>query len=314
MIELLSEGMIISILAATIRIASPLILAALGELICERGGVVNLSIEGMMYMGAFVGFFITWKTESPIAGILAGAVSGMLVSLIMAFMVVTLKLKQFVTGLAINLLAAGLVVFWYRLFGLSSGKDVISIKILQTIKIPFLSEIPYLGKIVFEQNIVTYFTYLMVLVVWYFLYRTKFGLELRCLGENPASIDMKGLSVEIRQYCAVLFGGLMAGMAGAFLSAGSSFRFVPGMTAGRGWLVIVIVIAGNWKPKLIMMAAMLFALLDAFQLHVQAIGINFPYQILLALPYVVAILAVMFSRSKSNAPAHAGIPYIRESS
>ena len=135
---------------------------------------------------------------------------------------------------------------------------------------------------------------------------------MRCLGENPSTIDLKGLSVANRQYLAVLFGGLMAGLAGGFVSICSSIRFVPNMTGGRGWLAIVIVIAGNWKPKWIVVAALVFALLDAFQLHVQAIGVKFPYQIMLALPYVAAIVAMMYTRTKSEAPAALGIPFRRE--
>lgn len=312
MTELLTTQILISILAATIRIACPLMIAAIGELVTERAGVMNLGVEGMMLMGAFVGFFVTHQTGSPVTGIIAAALAGMVFSLIMAVMAITLKLEQFVTGMALNLLAAGLTLFWYRSFQKLVGTSNPKIDLLTNVKIPFLSEIPWLGKIFFCHNPLTYLAFLMVPVIWFFLYRTKFGLELRCMGENPAAIDMKGLSVDARQYLAVMFGGLMAGLAGAFVSVASSVRFVPDMTAGRGWLAIVIVIAGNWRPKWIVVASMVFAFLDAFQMHVQAIGFKIPYQIFLALPYVIAIVALMISRTKSEAPAALGIPYRRE--
>lgn len=312
MSDLFSEAIIVSILAATVRISTPLLIAALGELIAERSGVINLGLEGMMLMGTFIGFSVTLSTGSPWMGVTAAVFSGILMSLIMAFMTVTLKLEQFVSGLALNLLASGLTLYWFRSSVSSDFDNQPTIELLSKIDIPLLSDIPYIGEIFFSHNIITYFAFLMVPAVWYFLFRSKYGLELRCLGENPKALDVKGLSINARRYAAVLFGGAMAGLAGAFISVGSSLRFVADMTAGRGWLALVIVIAGNWQPKWILAAAMVFAFLDAFQLHVQAVGVNFPYQMLLALPYIVAIVAMMQSRARSRAPASLGIPYLRE--
>jgi len=311
MSEFFTETIVISILAAMVRIGAPLILAAIGELIAERAGVINLGVEGMMLMGCFLGFFVTFETGSILAGIGAAMVGAMLMSLIMAFMAITLRLEQFVTGLALNLLASGLTLFWFRSLLKTIGSTQPNIDLLEKAPIPFLSDIPYLGIIVFSHNWLVYLAILSVPICSFFLYKTKYGLELRCLGENPRAIDMKGLSVAKRQYLAVLFGGMMAGLAGAFISVGSSIRFVPEMTAGRGWLAIVIVIAGNWQPKWILVAALVFAFLEAFQMHVQAVGINFPYQILLALPYVVAVIALMHRRARSRAPASLGVAYSR---
>jgi simple sugar transport system permease protein len=187
-----------------------------------------------------------------------------------------------------------------------------TIQTLHPIPLPFLSKIPYLGEILFTQSLLTYLAILAVPVIWFFMYRTKYGLLIRGLGENPRAIDMKGVSVSRLQYLSVIFGGMMAGLAGSFLTLGSTIRYIPDIVAGRGWLAIVIVIAGNWHPVRILVATLFFAFLDAFQLQLQGIGVQIPYQILLAMPYVFAILAMMGSRQRSIAPKHLGTPYVRE--
>jgi len=315
--DLFTGAIIISILTATIRIATPLVVAAIGELVAERAGVINLGVEGMMLMGCWVAFYTTYHTGSHTLGIAAGIAAGMGMSLVMAVMAITLKLEQFVTGLALNILAAGLTLFWYRRFRalyqeeLGAGVPP-SIEMMGDFHIPLLSNIPYIGEIFFSHNLITYFAYILVPVTVYFLYRTRYGLELRCLGENPKAIDVKGLSVSVRRYAAVLFGGAMAGLGGAFLSIGISTQFVAGMIAGRGWLAIVIVIAANWLPYRIVIASLIFSFLMSLQLHVQAVGIEFPHQFLLAAPFVAAILAMMWGKAKSEAPSALGVPYHRE--
>lgn len=311
MFEFFNEAILVSILTATIRIASPLIIAALGELISERAGVLNLGVEGTMLMGCFVAYYFAFSSDSTALAITMAILAGAVLGLLMAFLVVSLKLEQIIVGLVLNLFASGLTLYWFRALQQSSNTARPTIELMGTQPIPLLSDIPYLGEILFNQNIITYIAFLSVPLIWLFLYRTKYGLELRCIGENPKAIDMKGLSVSVRQYLAVMFGGAMAGLAGAFISVGASANFIPDMIAGRGWLAIVIVIAGNWRPKWIMVAAIVFAGLDSFRLHVQAVGIDLPYQLLLALPYIVAILAMMFSGRSSGAPAALGIPYFR---
>ncbi len=224
---------------------------------------------------------------------------------------ITLKVEQIVTGLAINLLGSGLSIFWLRsVFAGESATPTIAY--FATVPIPFLSKIPWLGPVLFEQKVLTYFALLAVPLTGWFLFRTRLGLELRCIGENAKALDTKGISVAARQYGAVIFGGLMAGLGGAFLSVGSAARFVPDMTNGRGWLAIVIVIAGMWRPVPILLATLAFSFLDALQLQIQGIGISIPYQLLLAMPYVVAILALALGRGRSRAPAMLGLPYRRE--
>ena len=230
-----------------------------------------------------------------------------------AFMASTMKVDQTVTGLALNLLASGISLFWYRVaFKGISTESIPTIQPMGITKIPVLSNIPYIGEILFSQGLLTYLAFIMVPVIAFFLYRTQIGLSIRSLGENPRAVDMKGINVIRLQYLSVIFGGVMSGLAGAFITIGTTVRFLPEITAGRGWLALVIVIAGNWKAGRILLATLLFAFLDAFQLQLQGIGIQFPFQILLAAPYILAILVIMGSRARSLAPRHLGVPYLRE--
>jgi ABC-type uncharacterized transport system permease subunit len=311
--SLLQATIIINILASTIRISTPLLLGALGELVTERSGVMNLGIEGTMLMSAYVAFLVDFQTNSIILAILAAMLTGALMSLIMAFMASTMKVDQTVTGLSLNLLASGISLFWYRVaFKGTNTESIPTIQTMGTVKLPLLGDIPYLGKILFNQGLLTYLAFLMVPVIAFFLYRTYTGLAVRSLGENPRAVDMKGINVTRLQYLSVIFGGVMSGLAGSFITIGTTVRFLPEISAGRGWLALVIVIAGNWRAGRILLATLLFAFLDAFQLQLQGIGIQFPFQILLAAPYVLAILVLMGSRARSLAPRHLGMPYTRE--
>lgn len=309
--ELFQATIIVSVLAATVRIATPILLTALGETVAQRSGVYNMGLEGTMLMGAFAAFIGTYQTGSQWTGVLAGAGMGAMMSTIFAFMVITLRIEQIVTGLALNLLGAGLSTFWLRT-AFADQSVTPTIAFMGSAPIPFLADIPYLGPILFRQGMLTYLAFLAVPLVWFFLFRTRYGLELRCIGENPKALDTKGLSVAGRRYAAVIFGGAMAGLGGAFLTVGSSARFVPDMTAGRGWLALVIVIAGIWRPGYVLTAALAFSFLDALQLQIQGVGINLPHQILLALPYIVAILSLALMRRNAKAPAMLGTPYARD--
>ncbi len=311
MIEMLEPTIIISILIATIRISTPLLLASLGELITERAGILNLGVEGGMLMSSFMGFYATHLTGSLWLGLLAAMLTGAAMNLLMVFMAATLKVEQVVTGLALNMMASGLSLYFYKLAFANAKDKIPTISIFQNVEIPLLSQIPVIGEIFFQQKLLTYFAFLLVPVVWFFLYRTKFGLEIRCIGENPKVIDSKGLSVPFRQYSAVLLGGLLIGMGGAFVTICSTVRFIPEITAGRGWLALVIVIAGNWRPMGLVAASLIFAFLDAFQLQVQGVGVQIPYQLLLALPYVAAIVLMIIKRSSSQEPKCLAVPYFR---
>lgn len=310
---LLQAAIIINILSSMIRIATPILFAAMGELVSERSGVMNMGLEGTMLTAAFIGFMVAEKTGSLPLAICLASLAGGLMSLILAIMTITLGVDQIITGLALNLLAAGGTLFWFRLdYAQTTLENTPLIEFLKPFNFPFLSDIPYFGKIFFSHNYLTYLSFLLVPIVWFFLYKTSYGLKIRSLGENPKAADMTGTNVNKNRYIAVVIGGLMAGLGGAFVSIGSVERFFPDMTAGKGWLAIVIVIAGNWKPGRILLATLIFAFLDAFQLQVQSIGVHLPYQILLALPYIVAIIALISGRARSNAPGSLGVAYRRE--
>jgi simple sugar transport system permease protein len=311
--ELLTTIIIVNIIASTIRISTPILIAALGELVTERAGIMNLGVEGTMLMGAFVGFLVTFKTNSLLIGTGAAIVIGGVMGLIMAFMATTLKVDQTITGLGLNLLGAGLSLFWYRIGFENIGGDTSPIiETSKIVEIPLLSDIPFLGEILFSQQLLTYFAFLLVPAMWYFLYRTKYGLRIRGLGENPLAVDLKGVGVTRLQYVATIFGGMMAGLGGSFVTIGTTNRFLPDITGGRGWLAVVIVIAGNWRPWRILVATLVFAFLDALQLQIQGVGVQFPFQILLAFPYIIAIVALLAGRARSRPPRHLGKTYIRE--
>ena len=309
--ELFQASILVSVAAATVRIATPLLLAALGELVAERSGVYNMGLEGMMLMGAFTGYLAAHESGSLWFGVAAAGFTGALMALVFAILVITLRVEQIVTGLAVNLLGAGLSTYWLRAAFADAGQTP-TIPFFENVPIPGLADLPFVGQILFDQKLLTYLAFLMVPAVWFFLFRTRYGLILRCAGDNPKALDVKGVKVAPVQYAAVVFGGLMAGLGGAFLSVGSAARFVPDMTNGRGWLAIIIVIAGLWRPYSILAATLVFSFLDALQLQIQGIGIAIPYQLLLMMPYVAAIVALMVRRSRGSAPRMLGVPYARE--
>jgi simple sugar transport system permease protein len=313
MTDIFTYNFLVSLLTGMVRIGTPLLLAALGELIIERSGLLNLGVEGMMLMGAFVGFVTSYYSGSLWLGVAAAAVSSALLGLIFVFMASTLKADQTVTGLALNILSSGLTFYLYRVtFKNVASENLPNIQIFTEVPVPVLSQIPVIGKVLFSQHWLTYFALLMVVVIYWFLYKTKYGLALRCLGENPRTLDMKGLSISRYQYLTVIAGAMLAGMGGSFLTLASAGLFIPDISAGRGWIAIAIVIFGNWKPFNILWASLFFGLLDSFQLQIQGIGVKFPYQILLALPYVITVVAIILSHKQSGAPISLGVPYQRE--
>jgi ABC-type uncharacterized transport system permease subunit len=304
--ELLTAAIIVNLFATMIRLATPLLIAAMGELVAERSGVMNLGVEGMMLMGALIGYMVSLNSGSLWSGVLAAIMSGALLALILAIMSITLKVDQTVTGLALNLLASGLTLFILRAF---YDKDNTINEFFPILPIPYLSEIPYIGEIFFSQRWLTYFAFICIPLIAIFLNRTKVGLAVRSSGENPHAVDTRGLNVVALRYLAVIFGGMMAGLAGSFFTNGISSRFMPEITGGRGWLAIIIVIAGNWQASRILAATLIFALLDAIQFTLQGVGTDIPFQILIAMPYVIALVALMSSRVRSRMPGALGIPY-----
>nr|WP_321461949.1 ABC transporter permease [uncultured Cohaesibacter sp.] len=309
MSELFSPEILMSIMVAAMGGATVILLAALGELVTERAGIWNMGVEGTMLVGCLIAYLVMAETGSPLLAATAAIGAGIIAGGIIGFMTVSLRVDYFVTGLGFNLLASGLTLFWFRSF-VGGGKPP-SYSTIDTLPIPVLSDIPVIGPILFDQHLLTYIALLCVPVIALFLRRTTFGLETRAAGENPQFLEAKGLSVSVRQYAALLFGSALTGLGGAFLMLAFADQFRPDISGGRGWLAIVAVIAGNWKPVRTMVAVLIFAILDSLAVHAQGVGVDVPYQFFLMLPYVASIGLLILIRSRSGQPAKLGVPYLR---
>lgn len=298
-----------AIILTTISASIPLILAASGELVVERAGVLNLGIEGMMIVGAACGFGGAYLSGSIIVGALFGIAGGMALSAVFALLAFGFAVNQVATGLALTILGAGVS-------GLI-GADFVGIKISPTpnLYIPFLTNIPLVGSILFGQNAFTYFSVLLVVGIWWFLYRTHGGLVLRAIGDNHTSAYALGYSVLKIRWLALLFGGGCAGLGGAYLPLAYTPFFVPEMTAGRGWIALALVVFASWRPGRLVIGAFLFGAVTILQLQAQSAGIDIPSQLMAALPYLACIaVLLLISRKRrsmgSAMPASLGISFV----
>ncbi|MFG6531360.1 MULTISPECIES: ABC transporter permease [unclassified Sulfitobacter] len=295
---------------AAIRIASPLIFAALGELICERAGVLNLGIEGIMVVGAFAGWLTVYLGGGLWFGVAVAMLSGMAFGLVHGVLTVPFGLSQHVVGLGITLLATSLTYYCYRL-ALPEVTSPPKIEAFQPLEIPLLSDIPVIGPALFNQTPLTYLAFVLVLVVTLLLYRTPMGLALRAAGENPAAVEAQGLSVSAIRIGAVMVGSGLMAVGGAFLTMSAFNSFFFEMVNGRGWICIALVVFGSWKPGKTLLGAVLFAAFDALQIRVQQtpLGADIPYQIFLMAPYILSILALVVMSRRAQVPAALMVPF-----
>ena len=299
---------IAQIVVLTLAAGTPLVFAALGELVVEKSGVLNLGVEGMMLVGAIASFIVAAKTGAPWLGVGAGALAGALLSLIFGVLALTLRANQVAAGLALSLFGIGLSAF--------VGRPYMSVVIegIKPIVVPGLTTLPVFGKLVFGHNPLVYASIALFAAVQIFLRRTRAGLVLRAVGESPQSAHAIGYPVLAIRYAAVLFGGACAGLAGAFLAVAYTPSWVEGMTAGRGWIALALVVFATWKPWRVMIGAYLFGSVTLAQFQAQAAGVAVPAQLLAMLPYVatVVVLAII-SRDAAmirlNAPASLGKAY-----
>jgi simple sugar transport system permease protein len=307
----LFEGtVLISICVMTLRSATPLVLSAIGELMTQKAGIWNLGVEGTMLTAAFAAYAVVIATGSLLLATLAAVAAAVVVGSLTAALTAGLRLDQFVTGLTINLVASGLTLYLFRSSGPAlHGKGFDG---FAPMAIPLLSALPVAGAILFRQPLLTYVALALIPIAWRFLYRTRLGLELRVLGENPRALETRGVAVMPRLWLAIIGGSAMTGLGGAFLVLGLSDRFIPEISAGRGWLVVVALVAGNWNLFGTMAAIFGFALLEAIASHAQVLTLPVPYQFLLALPYIASIVILTVFRARSGQPAHLGIPYFRK--
>jgi len=297
--------------AATLRIACPLILGTLGELICERAGVLNLGIEGIMSFGAMAGWMWVFQGGDLWTGLLFAAMTGALFGLLHSVLVVHLGLSQHVSGIGITMLASALGFFIFRML-LPASSTPPKITPFQPVQIPLLSDLPFLGEALFRHTPATYCILLSVPVVMYLLYRTPLGLAIRMAGENPMAVEAQGINVLTIRTLAVMTGSALMAMAGAYLTMSAFDAFYFGMINGRGWICIALVIFASWRPGRALLGALLFAGLDALQVRAQQLGISvIPYQFFLMLPYIISIAALILMSGKARYPQALLAPFRR---
>jgi simple sugar transport system permease protein len=294
---------------AAIRIASPLIFATMGELICERAGVLNLGIEGIMTAGAFAGWFTVYAGGDLWTGVVVAALAGAMFGLLHATLTVPLGLSQHVVGIGVTLLAASLTYFTYRL-ALPEVTSPPKIASFEPLAIPGLSSIPVVGPALFNQTPLTYLAFATVAIVAWVLYRTPLGLAIRAAGENPAAVEAQGISVTGIRMGAVMAGSALMAVGGAFLTMSAFNSFFFQMINGRGWICIALVVFGSWRPGKALLGAILFAAFDAYQVRLQQLsGGVVPYQVFLMMPYVLSILALVLVARRATYPKALMTPY-----
>jgi simple sugar transport system permease protein len=302
------EEIIISTLERTMIAGTPLLLATTGEIICERSGILNLGVEGVMAVGAVVAFIVTMTTGQPWLGVLAAIAAGMTLSIIHAFASITLQANQVVSGLALTMLGLGLA----GMLGKPYVGKPLSIK-MNDFAIPYLSDIPYIGKILFVQTPFFYLAVFLAFGSWFLLERTRLGIQIRSTGENPRATETQGVNVFLIRYLSVLIGGGFSALAGAHLSISYSKSWIEGMTAGRGWIAIALTIFALWNPGRAIWAAFLFGGIFVVQYLMQPLGISPNF--LSMLPYIATLLILLLislkDPKKLNAPAMLSAPYNR---
>lgn len=324
--QILQWGFVIALVTAGIRLAVPVLLAVLGEIITERSGVLNLGLEGVMVIGGVAGFMTAYFLENgPLAwahgswsawlGLAAGILAGMGMGLIMAVLSITLRVDQVIAGVTLVVFGHGLANYFYRQQFSSLTARVTGLDLWP---VPGLSRIPVLGQILFNYNPTVYLTGLLVFLTWFLLFRTTWGLKIRSVGENPAAAETSGINVDLVRYAATLLGTGLAGLGGAVLTVVQLRLFREGITAGRGWIAVALVIFARWRPGLALAGALLFGLADALQFRIQALSqvergaATIPYEFLLMLPYLLTLLALLYRRGRADAPAALGRPYTKE--
>ena len=301
----MDNELLLQILTAAIKTGTPLLLVALGEMVCEKSGVLNLGQEGMMLMGAVCGFIAAFSTGSLLLGVLAAMAAGMLMSLLFGVISMHLRANQVATGLALTIFGTGLSAF------IGSSYVGQTVKGFQGIQIPVLADIPFIGKLLFSHDLLIYVSWVLVLIVGWFCVRTRGGLILRAVGENPHNANAIGLPVLTVRYLAILFGGAMAGLAGAYMSLTYTPMWMENMTGGRGWIALALVVFASWKTKNLVLGAYLFGIASIMHLVLQGLGMKISPSLLAMLPYLATLVVMIFigsnrMKEKLSAPMSLG--------
>ena len=296
--------------AAVLRIATPLIFGTLGALLCERSGVLNLGIEGIMTFGAMIGWLAVYNGADLWTGLLVAAICGGLFGLLHAALTVTLGLSQHVSGLGVTLFASSFSYYVFRLMVPVAGTPP-TVEAFTPIAIPGLSDLPFVGPAFFTQTPPTYLAVLVALVLAYILFRTPLGLAIRMTGENPHAAEAQGINPMHMRYGAVIAGSALMGVAGAFLTLSAFNSFFPTMVQGRGWICIALVVFSSWRPSRALLGALLFAFFDGFQVRLQTVLDIVPYQVFLMMPYILSIAALAVMARRARVPQALMQPYRR---
>ena len=305
-----SEEYVSLLLVAAVALAAPLLFAAMGEVISERAGVINIELEGMMLVGAFAGIWGAYLSGNVWVGFLAAGIGGLLIALIHGMTCFLFLANQVVSGVVLNILALGLTSFGLdAVFGSTLNR---SVGTLERIRIPLLADTPFIGPALFSQRLTVYVALLLVPAVWWLLNRTSVGLAVKAAGERPDAAEALGVRVMRVRWVSLLVCGVLAGIGGGQLTLAGLGFFTPNVTAGRGFIALAAVVFGKWKPVGAAAAVMLFATFDAFQIRAQALGVDLPYQLLVSLPYLATLVALAGLLRRMRPPAALGINYLTD--
>jgi len=297
--DIFSTTVLLGILASGIRLATPYLYAGIGETFGQRSGVLNLGVEGQMLLGAFASFYVVFMTGNLWLGLVTAMIVGAVMGLAMAFVSIELQAKQGISGIGFYLFGLGTSDLLFR----TMIGSVETVSGFQPLAIPLLSDIPYIGEVFFNQNVLVYGAFLLVPVAWFVLNKTTFGLQVRAVGENPQAADSLGVSVRRVRYVTVTMGGALSGIAGASLSIALLNVFQQNLTSGQGFIAVALVYFGGWRPWGVLMGALLFSMVNSLQLWIQVLGIPVPSDIAVMMPYVLTIVALVVAMQRMRSPS-----------
>ena len=300
-----------NLILASVRMATPLLFLSLAELYSQRAGLVHIGLEGLASIGSLVGFLVCLITGDPFLGVLAGAAAGIAVNMIYAYATINLCAEQIVYGMAINIFAPALAAFIYRVY-FGAGSELVQVKLMSTVAIPVLKDIPFIGPLLFDQTPMVYLAYLLVIFTAIYFGRTKSGLNYKAVGEHPKAAATLGIPVVGIKYLASVICGALAGMGGAYLTTCYSTTYVDGNVAGRGFIALAAVIFGRWSAGGVVLACLFFGFCDALQIRLQVGASGIPYQFFQMIPYVATVVVLALIGAKKAGPKAVGKPYRKE--
>ena len=300
-----------NLILAGVRMATPLIFLALAELYSQRAGLVHIGLEGLASIGSLVGFLVSLITGSPLLGMAAGAAAGILVNMIYSYATITLCAEQIVYGMAINIFAPALAAFIYRVY-FGAGSELVQVALMETVAIPGLKDIPFIGPLLFDQTPMVYLAYALVIFTAIYFNKTKSGLNFKAVGEHPKAAATLGINVIGVRYAASVICGALAGMGGAYLTTCYTTTYVDGNVAGRGFIALAAVIFGRWSAGGVLLACLFFGFCDALQIRLQVGSFGVPYQFFQMIPYLATVVVLGVIGMRKAGPKASGKPYRRE--